>query len=1059
MKNIFKRVGAFALTLILTLTSINLSGIFTEKAYAANTWTINGKVFDEIQVTGWKRSRGNALMYWKDDGHLWDRMNSYTPIDSFSWPIGCGGPSDWPSRASSKTARTIRLQGKVKLDKDCWGRELNQVHFSVNSSHKDTYFHVDDGYWILAYPECLAGSINNSNFLDYWVIGCMWHDAGYQWDERMTEDLNHRVTVLPSTNGTTKILDNASTAFRRGFQQAKGNPNFDGTFIIDVWYFEINSGGSADKFIFGINLDDNTPITESRGVTYKGGSGASGSVEPTWADKDSTVKIKSNEFTKTGYEFQYWDGSNGNRYDPGDNYKLTDSLVCTANWKAKDYTITFNQNKPSNMTPTITGRTDNSTVKVTYDSTANNNVTTCATSPTGWTFNGWYTAASGGTQVYDASGKYNSSATSYWSDGKWHHDGNVTLYAHWTANNYTLTFSPSTPSNSTHAVSLSPTSKTVAYDSQIGSVPTPSLKGWTLQKNGSDHWYIDSNYINSSTYWRYIGSKTAYVKWKENEYNIYYDKGLTSETIPTNITGSLDRDTNIQSTSTNRPYKRWKYDNNVTFAAISPVKGRKYTLKYNINKPVSVPKQKINNTANPTTVADTIGNLASQNKWQISGQDSDITTNLIPTMSDTIAHPNYKDADNASVVATALWSDETLNNFTKPTLAGWNFVGWYDNPEGNDSTAVSNTTDMVREINTTTNVSPNTSVNNKGNINYYTVRPKTTEFNETMYARWQRTITLTFNMNGGQYQGSPNNVVLTGIYYTNADGYNFNILNGLTPASLPNYEQQIEKIDAYGTYDSNGKNNKYAKDDADGTEYRFLGWSLSPTATEPDSDFIVYSGSHKSTYRLYDNTTLYAVWEPILSANISIDRTLGNLTFKDGTHPKTSVSGVIASDGLQELSVIIKPGEQGKYSITTTGSDNIYIGSEFDTRITDIYTHPGTWTDNLNPSTLEDLILGQGHGLNRAFKVSSVIETRKFYIPQYLGTPQSYSTSIGVTEYTFNLLIQQDSYYYRYLGTKEEIPVQATIYIVADKVTDPSVVTPVISVLDELRTKLRIRLH
>lgn len=698
MKNIFKRVGAFALTLVLTLTSINLSGIFTEKAYAANTWTISGKLFDEIQVTDWKRSSGNALMYWKDDGHLWDRMNSYTPTKSFSWPVGCDGPNDWPTRRDTKTARTIRLQGKVKLDKDCWGRELNQVHFSVNSSHKDTKFHVDDGYWILAYPACMAGEINNSNFLDYWVMGCMWHDDGCQWDTLMTRDLNNKVTVLPSTNGTTKILDNASTAFRRGFQQAQGRSDFDGTFIIDVWYFEINCGGSADKFIFGINLEDNTPITESRGVTYKGGSGASGSMDPTWGDKDSTVKIKSNGFTKTGYSFQHWDGDDGKTYNPGDDYKLTKNLVCTANWKPKDYTITFKQNKPSNMTPAITGRANNSTVTVTYDRTTNNSVTTCATSPAGWTFNGWYTAASGGTQVYTASGSYNSSATSYWSSGKWHYDGNVTLYAHWTANNYTLTFSPSTPSNATHAVSLSPTSKAVTYDSQIGSVPTPSLKGWTLQKNGSDHWYIDSAYINSSTYWRYVGSKTAYVKWKENEYNIYYDKGLTSETTPTNITGSLDRDTNIQSTGTNRPYKRWKYDNNVTFATISPVKGRKYTLKYNSNKPVSVPKQKVNNTANPTTVADTIGNLASQDKWQISGQDSDVTTNLTPTMSSTIAHPNYKDANNASAVATALWSDKTLNNFTKPTLAGWSFVGWYDNQAGNNSTAVSNTTDMVRDV-------------------------------------------------------------------------------------------------------------------------------------------------------------------------------------------------------------------------------------------------------------------------------------------------------------------------------------------------------------------------
>ena len=52
------------------------------------------------------------------------------------------------------------------------------------------------------------------------------------------------------------------------------------------------------------------------------------------------------------------------------------------------------------------------------------------------------TAASGGTQVFNASGKY--VAGTYWnSSGKWVYTGNLTVYAQWTANKSKVTCSNS----------------------------------------------------------------------------------------------------------------------------------------------------------------------------------------------------------------------------------------------------------------------------------------------------------------------------------------------------------------------------------------------------------------------------------------------------------------------------------------------------------------------------------------------------------------------------------------------------------------------------------------
>ena len=56
---------------------------------------------------------------------------------------------------------------------------------------------------------------------------------------------------------------------------------------------------------------------------------------------------------------------------------------------------------------------------------------------TGYTFNGWYNAPSGGTKVYNADGT-NVPNTAYW-DGlkRWIYRGNLTVYAQWTQNTYT----------------------------------------------------------------------------------------------------------------------------------------------------------------------------------------------------------------------------------------------------------------------------------------------------------------------------------------------------------------------------------------------------------------------------------------------------------------------------------------------------------------------------------------------------------------------------------------------------------------------------------------------
>ena len=107
----------------------------------------------------------------------------------------------------------------------------------------------------------------------------------------------------------------------------------------------------------------------------------------------------------------------------------------------------------------------------------------------GYTFAGWYTAASGGTKIY--------ASTTI--------TANVTYYAHWTAKKYTVTFNA-------NGGTVSPTTRTVTHGGAIGSLPTPTRSGYTFAG-----WYTTANggtKISSSK--MITANVTYYAHWTAN---------------------------------------------------------------------------------------------------------------------------------------------------------------------------------------------------------------------------------------------------------------------------------------------------------------------------------------------------------------------------------------------------------------------------------------------------------------------------------------------------------------------------------------------------------------
>lgn len=121
----------------------------------------------------------------------------------------------------------------------------------------------------------------------------------------------------------------------------------------------------------------------------------------------------------------------------------------------------------------------------------------------GYSFEGWYTAADGGTQVYNSDGYVVNDGT-YWLDNTYLYDGDLTLYAHWKANQYTIKFDA-------NGGTVDQASKTVTYNQPYGSMPTPTrygyyFEGWSESRNGPVC-------TNETTVTQYC-DHTLYARWQ-----------------------------------------------------------------------------------------------------------------------------------------------------------------------------------------------------------------------------------------------------------------------------------------------------------------------------------------------------------------------------------------------------------------------------------------------------------------------------------------------------------------------------------------------------------------
>ena len=257
-------------------------------------------------------------------------------------------------------------------------------------------------------------------------------------------------------------------------------------------------------------------------ITYHANGGVAPS-EPTIYTIESQRIELSPATNKKGYSFDGWYTKETLEDDSRMDIIPTGSygnLDLYAKWKANSYEVQFNANG---------GEVETTSKSVTYDSTYGSLPT-----PTrvGYTFTGWYTAATGGSEVT--------------SQTKVQITDTQTLYAHWSAITYTVTFDANGGSVTQYA-------KDVVYDSKYGTLPTPTryaciFEGWYTYKDSGVK-------ITADTVVQITGDTTLYAHWTECNIVTLVGNGTSQEIVVT--PGATSTSWTISTTKTGYTFDGW----------------------------------------------------------------------------------------------------------------------------------------------------------------------------------------------------------------------------------------------------------------------------------------------------------------------------------------------------------------------------------------------------------------------------------------------------------------------------------------------------------------------
>ncbi len=300
--------------------------------------------------------------------------------------------------------------------------------------------------------------------------------------------------------------------------------------------------------------------------------------------------------TRSGYAFDGWYTAATGGTKITDSTKVTANTTVYAHWKANAYTVSYNVNggtgsiasqtktHDTNLTLTTTKPTGKS-FTVTYN--ANGGTVSTSSKTVSQSFTSWNTAANGSGTTYNAGATYSANAS-------------VTLYAQY-----------ANPS--------------------IGSLPTPTRSGYAF-----DGWYTAANGGIKITETTTVTTDiTLYAHWITNTYTVTYNTNGGSGTISTQ--------TFLRGSTTN-------------LSSEEPI-GKSFIINYDANG----------------------GNVS---KLTESVSQSFVNWNTKPDGSGSSYEVGEAFTANQNTILYAQYANPILGLIPTPTRIGYVFDGWYTEPDG-----------------------------------------------------------------------------------------------------------------------------------------------------------------------------------------------------------------------------------------------------------------------------------------------------------------------------------------------------------------------------------------
>jgi uncharacterized repeat protein (TIGR02543 family) len=264
--------------------------------------------------------------------------------------------------------------------------------------------------------------------------------------------------------------------------------------------------------------------SESDPETYTVSYEANGATSGTAPDEqtktegiDLTLATNTGSLARTGYTFAGWntaaDGS-GDDYAEGAIYTTDANLALYAKWTANQYTVSYDANGATSGTAPDE-QTKNEGVDLTLATNSGN------LARTGYTFAGWNTAADGSGDDYAEGAIY---AT----------DADLTLYAKWAANQYSVTLNRQGGSGGAGSV-------IATFDAPMPSATAPSkagvvFDGYYTGLDGTGRQYYTAT-MESARDWDMPTNTELIANWRPYEVGetgpaggiVFYDKGAYSD--------------------------------------------------------------------------------------------------------------------------------------------------------------------------------------------------------------------------------------------------------------------------------------------------------------------------------------------------------------------------------------------------------------------------------------------------------------------------------------------------------------------------------------------------